>query len=65
MSEAHEWQHISTAPFDGDLERAVTGYDGVHALIFPCRRILAGWLKSGTQERINVRPTHWRKWNDA
>lgn len=35
-----EWQTIATAPFDRELELAVIGYDGVHALAFPCRRIL-------------------------
>ena len=60
-----EWQAISTAPFDRDLELAVINYDGVHALVFPCRRILTGWLKSGTQEQVNVQPTHWREWEDA
>ena len=35
-----EWQRITSAPFDRDLELAVIGYDGVHALAFPCRRIL-------------------------
>jgi len=52
------------ATFDRDLELAVIDYDGPHALVFPCRRILNGWLKSGTQERIYVRPTHWRLWKD-
>ena len=60
-----EWQPISTAPFDRDLELAVINYGGVHALVFPCRRILTGWVKSGTQEQVNVRPTHWREWEDA
>jgi hypothetical protein len=60
-----EWRPISTAPFDRDLELAVINYDGVHALIFPCRRFLTGWLKSGTREQVNVRPTHWREWEDA
>jgi len=53
--------HINRA-FNGDLELAVIDYDGVHA---PCRRILTGWLKSGTQDQIYVRPTHWREWKDA
>jgi hypothetical protein len=35
-----EWHTIATAPFDRDLELAVIGYDGTHALVFPCRRIL-------------------------
>jgi hypothetical protein len=50
------------APFDRDLELAVIEYYGTDALVFPCRRILNGWLKSGTQEQIYVRPTHWREW---
>ena len=57
-----EWKPISSAPFDCDLELAVHNYDGVHALVFPCRRILDGWLKAGTRERLDVQPTHWREW---
>jgi hypothetical protein len=59
-----EWQLIATAPFDRDLELAVIDYEGPHALIFPCRRMQTGWLKSGTQQQVIVRPTHWREWND-
>ena len=57
-----EWRAISTAPFDRDLELAVINYDGTHALVFPCRRILGGWIDVGTKERIDVQPTHWREW---
>jgi hypothetical protein len=53
---------MTTAPFDSDLELAVVNHKGMHALVFPCRRIVKGWLKSGTQEQIYVRPTHWREW---
>jgi hypothetical protein len=53
---------IATAPFDRDIELAVIDRDAAHALVFPCRRILGGWLKSETKERIDVRPTHWRDW---
>ena len=56
-----EWKPISTAPFDRDLELAVI-HSGVHALVFPCRRILSGWIKSETKEQIEVRPTDWREW---
>ncbi len=35
-----EWQPIASAPFDRDIELAVIDYYGVHALAFPCRRIL-------------------------
>ena len=57
-----EWQPISTAPFDRDLELAVLDGRETHALVFACRRILGGWEKSATRERIYVTPTHWRPW---
>jgi hypothetical protein len=58
------WQPISTAPFDGDLELAVRDDGDLHVLDFPCRRILGGWIKAATKERICVNPTHWRHWSD-
>jgi len=57
------WRPINTAPFDCDLELAVIDSDGPHALAFPSRRILGGWLNALTKTRIDVRPTHWREWN--
>jgi hypothetical protein len=50
---------------DRDLELAVIDDDGPHALVFPCRRILNGWMKVETRERLDVRPTHWRDWQAA
>ena len=58
------WQHVSTAPFERDLELAVIDGDGPHALVFPCRRILSGWMNVETKERLDVRPTHWREWQE-
>ena len=57
-----EWQPIDTAPFDVDLELSVIGYDGAHSLVFPCRRILRGWLNAKTKMPVTVYPTHWREW---
>ncbi len=57
-----EWQPISTAPFDRDLELAVISYGGTHALAFPCRRILGSWINAETKKRVDVHPTHWREW---
>jgi hypothetical protein len=57
-----EWQPIAIAPFDRDLELAVIDYDGPHALVFPCRRILGGWLNAQTKNPVTVYPTHWREW---
>jgi hypothetical protein len=63
LNPAPMWREISTAPFDRDLELAVLDGEGPHALVFPCRRIVAGWMKAGTRERIDVHPTHWRDWH--
>jgi hypothetical protein len=60
-----QWQPISSAPYDRDLELAVIDAEGPHALVFPCRRILAGWIKSETRGRVEVRPTHWREWRET
>ena len=57
------WQPITTAPVDRDIELAVLDQDGPHALIFPCRRVAAGWMNSQSGERLDVRPTHWREWS--
>jgi len=56
------WKPVATAPFDRDLELAVMNSDGPHALVFPCWRVLHGWIKAETKEQIEVHPTHWRPW---
>ena len=60
-----DWKPVVSAPFEHDLELSVINQDGVHALVFPCRRVLGGWMKKETGERIEVHPTHWRKWQPA
>jgi hypothetical protein len=40
----------------------VISYGDVHALVFPCRRIVGGWVKAEGRQRIEARPTHWRHW---
>jgi hypothetical protein len=42
------------APFDRDLELAVIDYDGPRA-VFPCRRVLGGWINAETKQLIEVR----------
>lgn len=56
------WHVIADAPFGCDLELAVLDEEGTHALVFACRRVVGGWIHSETKERVDVRPTHWRKW---
>jgi hypothetical protein len=60
-----DWKPIYTAPFDRDLELAVIDKDGPHALVFPCRRVLAGWMRAENKQQIDVRPTHWREWRES
>jgi len=60
-----DWQPIATAPFDCDLQLAVLDGGGSHALVFPCRRVLRGWLNAATRAPVTVRPTHWREWDEA
>ena len=57
------WQSVSTAPFDRELELAVLDKEGAHALVFPCRRVLSGWIDAKTKQRLDVDPTHWREWD--
>ena len=59
------WRSIATAPFNRDLQLAVLGSAGASPLVFPCRRVLRGWLKSETNAPVEIYPTHWREWRDA
>src|SRR5690348_13360585 len=53
------WKPVANAPFDRDLELAVIDYDGPHALVFPCRRILSGWVNSQTKARLAPHGHQW------
>jgi hypothetical protein len=57
-----QWEPISTAPFDRDLELAVIDRDEPHALAFACRLTVDGWVNAETGKKLEVRPTHWRNW---
>ena len=59
------WSPVASAPFDRDIELAVLDGDGAHALVFPCRRIVGGWMSAQTRERLDINPTHWREWQDG
>jgi hypothetical protein len=60
-----QWLKIETAPFERDLEVAVIDADGPHPVVFPCRRVLGGWVKATTLAPVNIHPTHWREWSNA
>ena len=62
---ADEWLPVSLAPSDADLEVCVIDYDGIiHALAFPCHKDKIDWFDASTKKRIDIQPTHWRKWTD-
>ena len=60
-----DWHPVACAPFDRDLELAVLAYGEEHTLVFPCRRILNGWVNAETKQRLDVHPTHWREWSHS
>jgi hypothetical protein len=57
-----QWQPISSAPFDQDLELSVIEANETHALVFPCRRMANGWFNMKMNSPVLVNPTHWRLW---
>jgi hypothetical protein len=59
-----DWQPISSAPFDCELELSVIERGEAHALVFPCRRTQSGWVHAKTGQPVFVDPTHWRVWSD-
>jgi hypothetical protein len=57
-----DWKPINTVPFDRDVELAVIDGDAEHALTFPCRRTIGGWVNAATDKQLFILPTHWRVW---
>ena len=59
-----EWLPISTTPPDAELEVCVMDFDGiVVALTYPCHRAGVEWLDAANRTRIDIQPTHWRRWD--
>lgn len=58
------WDLIETAPFFRSLELAVLDDDGMHPLVFPCQKTLAGWKHAITGLLVDINPTHWRHWGE-
>jgi len=56
------WSPVASAPFERDLEVAVIDGNGAHVIVFPCRRVLGGWVKAASGQRLVFSPTHWRPW---
>jgi hypothetical protein len=60
----HELFNFSEAPSDCDLRLSVINREGVHALVFPCRRAGDLWVHARTGRIIEVFPTHWQYWSE-
>jgi hypothetical protein len=61
---ADKWLPVSIAPPDVDLEVCVMDGREIHALIFPCRKSGPAWVNATTKKRVDIEPTHWRKWDE-
>jgi hypothetical protein len=59
-----KWTPVSITPPDSDLAVCVIDEQGVHALLFPCRRNESDWADASTRKRIDIAPTHWRIWTE-
>src|SRR5207248_2396336 len=57
-----DWQSVSAAPFDRDLEVCVIDKQGEHLFPHTCRQTGSGWVKAATGSWIHIDPTHWREW---
>lgn len=61
-----DWHPIITAPWERAVELAVIKPNGeIHTLKFPCQRTFSGWLNCKTRKWVDMRPTHWRDWQDG
>lgn len=62
---SHGWQSLSRVkpPAGIDTEIAVIESDGaVHALVEPARWTDFGWMSADTGRKLDLAPTHWRRW---
>lgn len=59
-----KWLPVAIAPSDADLEVCVMDKQGIHALVFPSRKNGSQWVDAATKARIDIQPTHWRKWRE-
>jgi hypothetical protein len=68
MAEIHDmpdrWLPVSIAPKNAGLEVCVIDKRGIHALVYPVHKRGTVWVDATTKKRIDIEPTHWRKWNE-
>lgn len=54
---------IDDVPTDCDLRLAVMDGEGMHELVFPCRRLGKTWVDAKNRRPVEVNPTHWQEWS--
>jgi hypothetical protein len=59
-----DWNPITSAPFERDIELAVLDQNGEHLVAFACRRGADGWLTARSNRPVDIHPTHWRQWTE-
>jgi len=60
-----EWQPVSTAPIQRDLEVRLEDSSGRYALLFPCRLLSEGtWINSWLNTPLLAVPIDWREWRE-
>jgi hypothetical protein len=60
-----KWLPVAIAPSDVGLEVCVLDERGLHALVFPVHKRGIEWVDASTKKRIDIAPTHWRKWSES
>jgi hypothetical protein len=60
-----DWNPITSAPFERDIELAVLDQNGEHLVAFACRRGADGWLTARSNRPVDIHPTHWRQWTEG
>ena len=58
------WKPIASVPEHRSVQLAVIDGTGEHALSFPCRANHGGWMNVRSGRGVDVRPTHWRLWEE-
>jgi hypothetical protein len=59
-----DWNPITSAPFERDIELAVLDQSGEHLVAFACRRGADGWMTARSNQPVDIHPTHWRQWTE-
>ena len=61
-----EWLPVSvTAPAEEEIELCVMDYDEIVVpLPYPCHRSGPDFVDASNKRRIDIQPTHWRRWSE-